>query len=82
MESHLHPRLGEQPGGEFGVEGRGHGDDGEVLGGDAPVLARHVRVQRVPRLRHRAAEDAAVPRTHLHEQEVLHDDGFWLEVGD
>ena len=57
---HLHPRLGEQLGGEVGVEGRGHGDHGQVLGGDAAVLARHVRVEAVAGLGHGAAEDAPV----------------------
>ena len=67
-EAHLYPRFGEQPGGQFGVEGRGHGHDGQVLGRDAPVLPGHVRVQGVPRLGHGAAEHAPVSRAHLREK--------------
>jgi hypothetical protein len=54
--------LGQQSGGELRVEGARHRQHRQVLGADAPVLARHVRVQGVPRLGHRTAEDAAVAR--------------------
>lgn len=46
--------------GELGVEARGHLQHGQVLGGDAAVLPRHVRVQRVAGLRNGTAEDATV----------------------
>lgn len=42
---------GNSPRGQVGVEGGGHGEDGEVLCRDPAVLPRHVRVERVARLR-------------------------------
>ena len=58
----LDPGLGEQLGRELRIEGTGHGQHGQVLGADAPVLARHVRVQRVARLGDGAAQHAPVAR--------------------
>ena len=59
---YLDTGLGEELAGQLRVEGGGHGEDGEVLGADAPVLAAHVRVQRVAGLGHGAAQHAAVSR--------------------
>ncbi len=55
--------LGQQAGSQNRIERGGHGDDGQVLGADASVLSRHVRVQRITRLGHRPAQDAAIPWT-------------------
>lgn len=55
--------LGQQAGSQNRIERGGHGDDGQVLGADASVLSRHVRVQRIARLGHRPAQDAAIPWT-------------------
>jgi len=54
--------LGQQAGSQNGIERGRHGDDWQVLGADASVLSRHVRVQRIARLGHRPAQDAAVAR--------------------
>ena len=58
----LHARLGEELAGQLGVEGCRHGEDGEVLGGDTAVLARHVRVEAVATLGHSPAQHAPVAR--------------------
>ena len=44
----LYSGFGEELAGQLGVEGGGHGDDGQVLGADTAVLPRHVRVKRIP----------------------------------
>lgn len=54
--------LGQEPRGQLRVEGTRHRQDRQVLGADAPVLARHVRVQAVAGLGDGAAEDAPIAR--------------------
>lgn len=54
--------FGQQSRGKIGVEGAGHGEYWQVLGGDSTMLSRHVRVQRVAGLGDRAAKNASVPR--------------------
>lgn len=56
--------LGQQTRGEHRIERRRHGHDGQVFGADAAVLAAHVRVQRVARFGHRAAQHATVAGAH------------------
>lgn len=51
----LDTSLGQQPGSQIRIEGAGHRQDGQIFGGDAAVLARHVRMQRVARLGNGAA---------------------------
>ena len=60
---YLDSGLGEELTGQIWVKRSRHGEDREVLGRDASVLAAHVRVEAVPGLGHCAAEDAAVSRT-------------------
>lgn len=59
--TYLDAGLQEQVGCEFWIEVRGHRLHGQVFGADAAVLARHVRMQRVSGLGHRAAQHAPVP---------------------
>lgn len=59
----LNAGLGQQARGEIRIEGAGHRQHGQVLGRDATVLARHVRVERVPRLGHGTAQHAPVAGT-------------------
>ena len=75
LRNYLYACLVEQLGGQFRVEGRWHGENGQILwansmnnrewifshlGADPPVLATHVAVQRVTGLGDGAAENAAV----------------------
>ena len=58
------PGFSEETRGEYGVEGRRHGYDGQVFGADTAVLPRHVRMERISRFGNGAAQHATVARTH------------------
>lgn len=61
---HLNTGFQKQIGRQFRIEIRRHRLHGQVFGAYAPVLTRHVRVQRIPRFGNCAAQHASISGAH------------------